>query len=196
MSTDKIFVTCKKCSHQIGVKYVMLEPHIGKTIKLQCKKCVNTTSVEVNAALLNQARINQQKQKQSNTVPIDSHTEIISSHSQSKVLKCLFLIQRNEDTMAQNIEVNLGEFILGRRTADDSSNKLSIKTNDDTMSRNHCVINFNKSKSGIYEISIKDNNSKNGTFVNGKLLSEYDIKVLNNRDEIKIGQTKILIEIQ
>jgi len=70
--------------------------------------------------------------------------------------------------------------MLGRKNAD-------IVLNDQTISSNHCAIEFTQEN-----IVLKDNNSTNGTFLNGEQIT---ISPLQNLDEIKIGESKILFSM-
>lgn len=70
--------------------------------------------------------------------------------------------------------------VIGRKECD-------IVLNDPAVSAKHCTIEVTKQNITIY-----DNNSTNGTFVNGEQVSGCPLK---NLDEIRIGESKILISI-
>jgi len=69
---------------------------------------------------------------------------------------------------------------IGRKDCD-------IILSDPAVSARHCTIEVSKE-----DITIYDNNSTNGTFVNGDRVSGCPLK---NLDEIKIGESKLLISI-
>jgi len=70
--------------------------------------------------------------------------------------------------------------MLGRKNSD-------IVLSDQTISSNHCAIEITREN-----ISLKDNNSTNGTFLNGEQITT---NLLQNLDEIKIGESKILFSM-
>ncbi len=62
-----------------------------------------------------------------------------------------------------------------------------IVLSDQAISSKHCTIEVNKENITLY-----DNNSTNGTFVNGEKVSGCP---LQNMDEIKVGESKLLISV-
>ncbi len=69
---------------------------------------------------------------------------------------------------------------IGRKNCD-------ITLNDPTVSSRHCTIEVSKD-----DILIYDQNSTNGTLVNGEKISSCP---LSNMDEIQLGESKLLISI-
>lgn len=76
------------------------------------------------------------------------------------------------------IEVPKEEIVVGRST------KCGIRLSAKTVSRNHAQLSF---RNGEY--SIEDLGSANGTYVNGKKVTEC---VLRNNDQIDMGQVRML----
>lgn len=83
--------------------------------------------------------------------------------------------------MSGKIDISQPVFTIGR----DTSNHFYIQ--QDTISRKHAIILFDDS--GTYTIS--DNNSSNGTFVNGAKIRQA---VLQNDDVIQIGDINMIFQ--
>ncbi len=79
------------------------------------------------------------------------------------------------------VEINKPIFQIGR----DTNNDFYIQLN--TVSKIHATISFNEN--GYF--TIKDNNSSNGTFVNGERITELELK---NGDFIEIGDIGITFQ--
>ncbi|MBF0320148.1 MAG: protein kinase [Nitrospirae bacterium] len=78
---------------------------------------------------------------------------------------------------------NTETFIVGRSEFSD----LQIGTSDMLVSRNHCMMEVHHDKCVVTDL-----NSKNGTKVNGRKVTTT---VLNNMDEIKVGNTVMRVII-
>lgn len=79
---------------------------------------------------------------------------------------------------------NKFEYTIGREK------KNSVFVDDDKVSRFHAVIIYKDD-----HFYIKDNNSANGTFLNGKRITSGKTIILNNEDSVKVGVTEIVINI-
>lgn len=79
------------------------------------------------------------------------------------------------------------KFQLTKLTTSLGRKNTEVVINDPTISSKHCTIEV-----GRDDINILDNNSTNGTFVNGEQCTSCP---LQNLDEIKIGETKILFSV-
>ena len=64
---------------------------------------------------------------------------------------------------------------------------VQIKVDDLEMSRRHCEILCSNGRH-----SVRDNNSTNGTFVNGRQVTTASLKA---NDQIKVGQTTFLYHV-
>jgi len=87
----------------------------------------------------------------------------------------LILYQKDnpKNLMEQKFEIPYREILIGRGSESD------IKIQDLKASRKHAVITYYQNK-----FYIKDLNSKNGTYLNGR---KIQTEVLNNGDEIRVG---------
>jgi len=79
------------------------------------------------------------------------------------------------------------KFQLNRLTTSLGRKNCEIIINDPTISSKHATIEVTRD-----DIMIYDNNSTNGTFVNGEQVSSCP---LQNLDEIKMGETRLLFSI-
>ena len=90
--------------------------------------------------------------------------------------KTLYLIH-------SEMKIRLGDLTLIGRSSDND-----IVLEDPYVSRSHCMIG---KVLGRYIIS--DRGSSNGTFLNGRCVSDDDMALLGSGDEIKIGNTRLFI---
>jgi predicted Zn finger-like uncharacterized protein len=94
----------------------------------------------------------------------------------------------NEHTKEQVFHLQEGHYVVGRN-ASVSNAHIQIETEDKMMSRNHIRIDVKKDSQGGLIHCLSDNRSKNRTMYNGKYLEEGEEVVLQNNDEIRIGNT-------
>jgi pSer/pThr/pTyr-binding forkhead associated (FHA) protein len=99
-------------------------------------------------------------------------------------------VLQNESTPQQGFQLKEGENIVGRK-AKVCTASICIFTDDKMMSRSHLNIEVKKNPKGGYFHYLSDNNSTNHTLYNGKNIESGDIFVLNDGDELIIGQTTI-----
>lgn len=85
------------------------------------------------------------------------------------------------------IVVNKPEFSIGRSESCDCSLQLSHD-----ISRKHCIVRFDKATETSY---IVDNNSSNGTFLNGKRLTPKKAYPIRNGDSIQLGSLRYIAQI-
>ena len=78
------------------------------------------------------------------------------------------------------------KMVIGREVACD------LQYSDALMSREHFVVIYNKGEGACH---VKDNNSANGTFLNGIKLNVSDIIALSDGDMIKAGKQIFLFSI-
>ncbi|MEE3078822.1 MAG: FHA domain-containing protein [Bdellovibrionota bacterium] len=95
-------------------------------------------------------------------------------------MSIVLLIKGPQST--ESIEIQNGTFTLGR------SRKSDIKVDDDQISGNHISITLRDSS-----LSVQDNESTNGTFLNGNKLDSQEVSFGIN-DEIQIGKTYISLD--
>ncbi|MDR1720286.1 MAG: FHA domain-containing protein [Dysgonamonadaceae bacterium] len=122
----------------------------------------------------------------------DAETIILQLPTDSPEVGRLRVIQ-NQFTMPQIIHLSEGVNVIGRKSST-TDNPTAIETGDKLMSRNHIVIEIKKDQKGQYKHYLSDNKSKNRTLYNSNYIESGEIVVLKNKDEIQIGQTRVIFE--
>jgi pSer/pThr/pTyr-binding forkhead associated (FHA) protein len=83
----------------------------------------------------------------------------------------------------KEIPVPMARFLIGR------SEECQLRPKSDAISRNHCTILINDD-----EVTVRDLNSRNGTFVNEERVSgDYPLK---NGDMLRVGKLKFEVVVQ
>ena len=109
-----------------------------------------------------------------------------SSASDDRIL-CGFLISYSSNANGRYWPLHEGR----NRIGSDISNDISI--NDNRVSSNHAILNIRHSvNDGRLLVAISDQNSSNGTVVNGRDI-EFTPAELNSGDVIKIGSHELVI---
>ncbi len=173
----QISIYCKieACKAKMVKSYASLIKDYGKEILVPCPKCKTGNLYLINTDLLfkNQNRIISKNENK--TLTFSAAEKWIIHKSMMKVI-----ISQTDKTEEQIIMLQEGQNIIGRN---------NIKTNDTSISREHCVINVQKDDIG-YKITIKDQKSTNGTFINERKLLGNDEFYLTIEDEVKLNKTK------
>ena len=113
---------------------------------------------------------------------------------QSKAEDGRLTVIPNENTKEQIYHLREGQYIVGRKTSTSIAD-IRIETTDKMMSRNHARIEVRKdAKMGLIHC-LTDNQSKNRTMYNGAFLDNGEEVVLQDNDEIKIGNTLIRFNV-
>jgi len=113
---------------------------------------------------------------------------------QSKVEDGRLTVFPNENTKEQIFHLREGHYIMGRKTVASNAD-IRIETADKMMSRNHARIEVKKdAKRGLIHC-LTDNQSKNRTMYNGTFLDEGEEVVLQDNDEIRIGNTLLRFNV-
>ncbi len=113
-----------------------------------------------------------------------------------------WLVVHDENTRSQTYNLFEGKQIAGRKSTTRPCD-IMIETNDKLMSRNHFVIEI-RNHGGRYSYALSDSNSKNKTYVETKVLSDFErqMRRLQPDEELYIedgaiiqaGQTKIVFK--
>jgi pSer/pThr/pTyr-binding forkhead associated (FHA) protein len=108
-------------------------------------------------------------------------------------------VLENLKTEEQAFILKLKEQTVGRlsQIPGDYRPNIQITTKDKKISKNHFQIVQFKNTLGDTEVILKDEQSTNGTFLNGSTipLSHAEEVYLSNGDRIRIGDTLIVIEM-
>jgi hypothetical protein len=163
-----------KCPHcQVGLKVDETKIPEGIT-SFKCPKCQH----DIPMSFLDKKR--EQLSDGINTVVFQPSK---TKGGKMTVFECEFCRE-------QIFHLREGHYMVGRKATVSDAN-IRIETTDNLVSRNHFRIEVKKDSQGGLIHCLSDNQSKNKTMYNGKYLEEGEEVVLQNNDEIKIGNTLI-----
>jgi len=170
-----ISVRCPHC--QVGLK--VDESKIPVNIQsFNCPKCKQPIAVSF---VINGQTVD------------DSETVILSAPDGRNAKTGKLHVLPNEFTPEQFIRLSEGENIIGRKSSDKES-VTAIDTKDKLMSRTHIGINVQRDAQGKYIHYLFDNKSTNRTLYNRNYIEPGETVILQNNDEIQIGQTRLIFE--
>ena len=163
-----MFIQCPNCPTRLKIDEKILKE--GK--KFKCPKCGNVSTISQDligeieeVPKKKDVTLHSLPKKESGSIPKDLRISVS-------------IIEGNDE--GKTIQLGNPRTTLGRETAD-------IILNDPEVSRTHTAILIHQKR-----FTIKDLDSTNGTFVNGKKIEEGDLKHL---DEIEIGGTRLLFTV-
>ncbi len=172
-----ISIRCPHCHVGLKVDETKLPSHIQTFNCPQCRKPIPVSILNKN---LNQD---------------DSETVILSPAGPKDLKMGRIQVIGNELTPPQTIQLSEGVNIIGRKSSS-SDSATTIETQDKLMSRAHIGIEIKKDAKGNYNHYLFDNKSKNRTLYNSNYIEPEEIIILKDKDEIQIGQTRLLFEVQ
>ena len=185
---------CQKCNTITTVKIAFLMPYSGKLVVINCAnpKCGAQSQIQV--------------PNYNNDLPIIGQSindEIAPTEfpvSQKSSFHFVRLkVLRSEKTEQQSFVLKMKEQSIGRLSSvvNDYKPDIAIVTKDRKISKNHFQIIQKKNQLGDTEAILKDEQSANGTFVNGSTvpLSPTEQIYLCNGDRIRIGEAIIEVEM-
>ena len=169
-----ISIRCPHCHVGLKVDETKIPPHIQT---FNCPQCKEPIPVSI---------VTQKIQSD------DAETVILQLPTDSAKTGCLRVIP-NQFTPTQIIYLSEGVNIIGRKS-NTNNNPTAIETDDKLMSRSHIIIEIKKNHQEQYKHYLSDNKSKNRTLYNSSYIEPGEVVVLKNKDEIQIGQTRIIFE--
>lgn len=98
-------------------------------------------------------------------------------------------VVENQFTIRQDYPVPMGTSILGRQNKDSAAD-IQVFTADPSMSRNHIRLIRRR-----HNISVMDNESNTGTFVNGRLLARGEQVHLRDGDVLSLGALSVIVHM-
>ena len=112
--------------------------------------------------------------------------------SKAKGGKLTVLSSSNANEQIYHLQEGL--YIVGRKSSASNAD-IRIETEDKMMSRNHAQIEVKKDLQGGLLHCLSDYQSKNRTMHNGVYLEKGEEVVLQDRDEIKMGNTLLRFNV-
>ena len=170
-------------------------------ISIRCPHCQVGLKVDESKIPANIQTFNCPKCKQpilisyvmNNQLVDDSETVILSTPEGKAAKTGKLHVIPNEFTSEQFIRLSEGVNFIGRKSHSKES-ATAIETKDKLMSRSHIVIEVRSASKGKYIHSLYDNKSTNRTLYNKNYIEPGQIVILNNNDEIQLGQTRLIFE--
>lgn len=171
-------------------------------ISIRCPHCHVGLKVDESKIPTNIQTFNCPKCKQSipisyvlkNQVADDSETVILSFQGIKDAKIGKIHVLPNDLTPEQTIQLLEGVNIVGRKSPVQKS-ATAIETTDKLMSRSHIGIEVRKdANKGDYIYYLYDNKSTNRTLYNSKYIEPGEVVTLKNKDEIQIGQTRLIFQ--
>ncbi len=124
----------------------------------------------------------------------EDKTETHSNSAQNKNKEVAASLQVIENVFGYAASFNLTEGLnrVGRYNNKYSELEIPIHTADPSMDRTHCLIVVEKDLASSYTVTIMDNDSMTGTFINSRELLPGEKHQLKDGDVITLGATSIL----
>lgn len=166
-----------RCNHCKSTFYLNnVDKYKGSLVIFECKNCGKRSSSDI-STFQNESTIIQDVD--------NSNTEIVESSIQYQIAKILILDSERKHYLTE------GKYTVGRI----SELKPSIIeiSNDTFISRQHFIIIGKAVSKTKIEYSVKDNDSKNGTWVNGIRLKSSEEIYLQHKDQLRAGNTSFEI---
>jgi len=168
-----MYIHCPDCQSRLKIDEKILK----EQKKFKCPKCGNISAIspELKSKVreLDQGHLPERKDITLHSLP---KRELGSMPENLRL--SVSVIEGNDE--GKTIRLSRPRTTLGRETAD-------IILNDPEISRTHTALIIHQKR-----FTIKDLDSTNGTFINGKKIEESELKHL---DEIEIGGTRLLFTV-
>ena len=166
-------IQCNKCKHEFDLK--IPNDVAGKRIKFKCKNKKCRQEIELRVPTSGN---------------VDQST-IITSKEVKKIVSAFIEVIPNEITGYSRFQLEIGKMTIGRKSESRKSN-IQLVSDDTDISRIHCSIRWFIDPLGTLSFVLKDEDSKNGVFVNGDKLEAEEEIFLMEGDIIKMGNTSFL----
>ena len=168
-----ISVRCPHCHVGLKVDEGKLPSDITS---FKCPKCKSSIPVSLLSSVAG------------GNIDLSPETEYIQPIKKSTGRLTVLADRNNQE---QSFPLYEGLFVIGRKstTPNPSRTIIGIQTLDRSMSREHIRIEVKKDAKSGYKHYLSDNNSKNHTLYNSNYLEGGEVVILNDNDEIIIGQT-------
>tara|TARA_B110000285_G_C14964832_1_gene533516 strand:+ start:415 stop:969 length:555 start_codon:yes stop_codon:yes gene_type:complete len=181
----KLAFKCNSCKTKIQFQ---VSNEMFETKKMvRCSNCqeLNTIKIPVEKVFL------ERKKKRAQHNISDDKTVINDARNSSSEIR--FEVQEGAFTKAQYFVISNDRTLIGRKNNGGPNVKpdIEIVSKDGFMSKIHCEI-----KKVGNDFSISDNNSANGTWLNGEKLTKEDHLFLKVGDILRLGRTEIVISIK
>lgn len=173
MALQTVEISCPQCHARLSVTNSKNEaikriscPNCGKQIDIRFKRPIQEDGATELGGM-----------------PTGGETQL-GGPNQISVMSCHLMLN------GKKYELQIGRNTIGRK-AKTSNADVQLETDDLYMSRQHAIINVRRLPNGGITTSITNDQNKNATTVNGMELAKADEIILNDGDQIKMGETTV-----
>ena len=192
---EVLSIKCPECSRLTHVKTEQLVPYSEKIVWIKCTNPVCGHQIKVQVPALKPAG----QGSGSGQFPEIPPTEVLMPRA-SLIPDAQLRVHKNQYSKDQVFEIKDGLNTIGRLSnqTNDFRPDIALVTNDRKISRNHCQISRSTNQRGEIDFTLKDNNSRNGTYLNPgqQRLGPGEEVYLNNGDSFVLGETLFSIEFR
>lgn len=169
--------------------------------KLQCDQCGNVNKITISDEILGLSiKVKCKHAGCHNLIPFKVPTKLgrdddqtVFSVAGERIDAVGFRILKNEYHAQSELTLVAGRHTLGRNSGSKKAS-IQINTADHSISRIHCELDIFRDQKGQLCCTIKDAGSQAGVLLNDRKLHELDEYYLEDKDQIRMGQS--IIEYQ
>jgi len=164
---------CGKCAEVNIVGFDNIENAGEEFITVKCGTC--STLNKLPRGSITQPVVTKQDTLNP-TVVLSKHSLMPETLYEEPVVVPGWIFVHDENTTKQSFDLKPGKSIIGRKSSVYA--EIPIETNDEYMSRRHCIIEVRSKPGGEFDFLLSDFKALNGTFINGvtkKRLKAEDI---------------------
>ena len=191
---ELIRIKCPKCRHVTNLKSDVLAPFSNKIVGITCANSSCGYQIKVQVPDL-EKRISAVDGDEALSNPV---TFIPPQEPEFSFTGAGIEVQENQFGGAQVFTLKEGVNTIGRFSNEigDFMPDIALLTKDKRIGRNHCQMVLTRNSKGEFEVILKDNDSKNGTFLDGGFyrLRLGDEIYLSDGETVLIGETTLLLE--
>lgn len=174
------FIICPFCKSRINASQFPASRRGRQHIVMLCPSCKRKLAFTI----------------REQDLPNDKATDVKDTITNSDKILAPYEISVVENRFTYNATFPLfvGSNWIGRYNDKYTSLEIPIHTSDPSMDRTHCAITVEALPDEEYIVTIADNNSLTGTFVNTKEVEQGEQRLLHNGDVITLGATTLLFQ--
>ncbi|GAD05456.1 FHA domain protein [Porphyromonas crevioricanis JCM 15906] len=163
-----------------------------------CDQLIVLSNERIKVALSQEGRLSLvcsgcKKQIKARIRPVSAEKLPESSEPEGLLAPAAIFVVENAFAYKQTLKFGPGVHSIGRKNKDTQID-LPIQTSDPSMDRHHCLLKVQVDSDGNWSYAIKDDESRVGTFIAGRCLSDREWFCLNETTVITLGATSLIFE--
>lgn len=166
-------VFCPKCDHQITFDEKKYED--GQVVPMVCPQCASQFKIKIGRKTVRN-KAGEEKEVREADFSFGS-----------------IVVIENAFAFKQELPLQLGENVVGRRNKDTDGVDVEIVSSDPSMGRKHCVITVKANREGSLDYFLRDFPSLTGTFLRNELLGNRETVRLEDGDVVTLGATTFIL---